>query len=795
MASANLNKNRYPYRPPCSGKWTGKYYLPRRDHFRASENNIPFYKNITQILNHCTPAQRQAPGAITDCGQTGGVADSCTTPCATGCTYLPAPCGGAVTFGNNCYQATGGVINRAQCYKLGFKNVQAFKLWQGSPGFPVETASNATPCDCYSYPPYAPAPHGVRYLQCDVSVVATFESDATYTCGGGGSFATHFSQTSTYSRTININRYTGNVTISNCVDNLVTDAYYVGGVDCGSVCYPGTTNSCVTGIPNPCGDPNTVVQYNCTQTPSAAGTAALATPSCFAPFNGHVIDPTYGEGTIVITVSPTSYHYTFTPDTFFAGGWSISVTLTLSQPYSSDDVQADTEALLAEWDLTNDAAYPWRTDTGVSKAPLVTRDEWGPNDPFAYATSPCGTTGTATGNIIGAPTPAGFGPYWNCAQPNYGDDGSGNLVVLSWGGWSPAWCPQATQWTNDLYATGLYGGAYTGITGSNGNFPFVVQAGPDIDPIGIYEGGCFKQKWAEIILFVKPSHNFARPCGPADRAAIDQTTIDCVHNPGGNLRWPNAPCNCDDPANPGPAAPAPCPPNNPSALDAWNDTGIKGDFVLRDFSYDARGPGEYYRLQAIIAAWNTGSCGAAPSLPSLPRAGATLSNIVCTQSCLTYTSCCPAIVCYTPNGEKPTGGLALGLPRVTLDDTYGTFDYHDIVQWMADFLFQPPHSPDCAGNNWAADNGTCQPCTESDTPTCYYQVPYEEARCLVPAGAPALPAGITPLGATNIGGTWTGNMIAQPYIGGSNYFSVWNYWLNQITTCCDPGEDCEMPPP
>jgi len=53
----------------------------------------------------------------------------------------------------------------------------------------------------------------------------------------------------------------------------------------------------------------------------------------------------------------------------------LNVTGTLSSPITDSTIYADIKTLLDEWDLTDDAQYPWRTDLKTGVAPLVARDE------------------------------------------------------------------------------------------------------------------------------------------------------------------------------------------------------------------------------------------------------------------------------------------------------------------------------------------------------------------------------------------------------------------------------------
>jgi len=55
--------------------------------------------------------------------------------------------------------------------------------------------------------------------------------------------------------------------------------------------------------------------------------------------------------------------------------FSTTVTSTLSSPITDTEIYTDIKALLAAWNLADDEQYPWRTDSKVSIAPLVSRDE------------------------------------------------------------------------------------------------------------------------------------------------------------------------------------------------------------------------------------------------------------------------------------------------------------------------------------------------------------------------------------------------------------------------------------
>ena len=190
--------------------------------------------------------------------------------------------------------------------------------------------------------------------------------------------------------------------------------------------------------------------------------------------------------------------------------------------------------MAGQWDLSDDAVYPWRLDGQTWLNPLVTRDAMpGGPSPQAGTASPSyadpgpdlsgnesyhhtGTLswsnpGTYTGAIIGAPNPAGYDRYFNFKQPVYEFCCDVSLVIddCNWfylAGWGQLSAdpipPAATQWTNKQDGCELMGGA------------FQIQTG---------DGGVVIQKWAET-LDDWPSVNYARPFG-RDRFLIDYAAV------------------------------------------------------------------------------------------------------------------------------------------------------------------------------------------------------------------------------------------------------------------------------
>lgn len=772
---ANLAKNKPPYRVPCGGQWTGEIFIPQFAHYRGADANLPFLKNVTQIFYPECPAPQQlkGPGAIPNCDYTDTHSDTCASPCGI---HSCAPCSSDFNFGPpgaiNCFQKTKQTVNRASCLKIGFKNVQAFKVWHGANGW-----LDSCPCSAAAL-----APPATRYLQVqaqlDVYDYAFNDTRCIGCCDEGDTpviIDTYYRQHDAFSSQVVIGRTNGQATVTQ-VSQETQEAALEGSNPC--------TDSDFLSCSSPSGNcpvsPFTWGYYTYVRLvdvcdPRYIGLVNTIVNACPQNFSHHINssgDPTapfgissiWGNpGVLTVSVSETVIQLNYQDDTIASGGTGIvaAITITLSSPYAGSDCVNDCIFLLAQWNLTDDLVYPFRTDTMVNLAPLVTYDESNRGDPLSAIISPPGTYGGGTGTLLGAPTPCNAAQgccdlYWNPTHPNYSygiidDEGDMGWILGSYGAYSPPWCPQATQWTDNFAASSLYGGAWMGCGGEGSNiFPFP-SLGSDLEPaVSGFSEGCYMQKWAETKMFTKPSHNFARPCG-ADRLAVDQTTINCATGNGGTFRWPDVPCDCDNATNnPGPAAPAPCPPPTGETPNQWNDTGMKGDWAYRILTYNARDIGEYYRGQN----WTTNGCpGSAAGFPGvLPRGGNVLENISTTQSCSKYLNCCPVVICFSPNASDTwTNGVTLPMPATPLDYLYGSFAYADVWQFMVDPLYQTP---------------ACQ----SPAPA----APLEECRVTLPAGAPALPAGII-LGVEQTGNTWTGPMAGEPEVGGAGTPTAWTY--------------------
>lgn len=820
-----------PYRPPCGG-WTKvpSLFLNCHSHFNAGIK-YPIYENVTTVG---TPPV--APSPTPSC-------EYYAPPCGI---VKPNPCSGddVQTIIDNCYQKTPAFTTPSQCKSLaGFKNVVAFKQWFGQYPFTnqdfksdgeledvaikmtVPAQTPPTPPDFVQVQTLDPScAHTPRQANIDTKfLTATLNGMMIYT-------QARAEQTLTFTSTINCT-----LTVDKNSGVITRSAYFYQIEEVSSR------------------SPDPIVQAD-TIDPLLAGLMLQQPPQQNQSFADYYLNRNFinkpptadgSHGPLNISIGEAEWTYDFNgredfpninSETFDTRLIHFSVVLsdsyTLQSGISGNSLNDDHSALLATWDLANDYVYPWRVDELITSAPFVHRDEKAdPIGPLFYGippakvsdgmggmvpwTDPAVTTDTPlTGKIIGAPLTAGYKPFWNKDFKNWifgfppGYTGDNPIwYVNSNGAFSPYWCPSATDWTNARDAAGYYPGAWAATA----------------------NGGLLGCKWAEIYLFAKPSHNFARPCGSKDRCTKDQTTINCVTNPEGSYRFPTAPCDCDDAERQaGPNPPTDCPskssgcPETKVADYKWNDSGPKGNFIVTQYFYDYRDIGENARLQqAYLDRVNQNNQRAIDTTPDFPyppcqilfpvaqvRNGNPLKNIICTDSCVTIHPCAPAVLYCSPNTESFEHGYSFPFNRgVAPDAKYGSRWNLHFLQWMPDPLFQGPACPcgDRTGGQCdytlKADNGSCgadEPAFDTSTgkPFKYFLVPYEEGLAALPKigseTAPALPAGLR-LGCVNLGTedapNWVGPECGELPTGAGlgsplGRYAPWAYWLRQLNYNC-----------
>lgn len=788
-------------RPPCC-TYTGGVFLPNQANAAII---IPQFANVTMLS---TPGGPIAPVSVPDCGSNPDL-----TPPACGSGPYPlVACGvGQINLDGNCYAPTGTTENDSVCQMRGFKGAQAWKSWHGRLAYTSHDQGDMpTELDSVvgeqTFEPIQPASDGVKYLTLSVSASYNFMY-----------FGSNPPDTGSGSRVLSIDQHSGVTTASgsDSVTSGSSSLVIAGLASLYGIAISGeSANDILIGrffdIAIPDLGAGTLTSSNGGHhwvfeiTDTFNGAAVPGIVVTLDVDAGTYVFQGYNElngawliqetETLTYTATTISYSHTINPGWDGTNPRTLTMTGTLSNRYPYSALYADAVALLAQYNLLDHVTNPFRMDALTNSMPFFHYSE--PNYPVGFSTAalvagfidPLATL--YNGTMIGIPTPAGYAPYW---QPNhtiyrFNGDGNDPLWTLSYGSFAPAWCKHCTEWLNEAQIENNYSGAF--VRG-------------DVTGVTV-------QKWAEGMLFSKESHDFARPCGAVDRAAIDQTTITCPGNPNGNPRWPSAPCYCDEPTKPC-ADPA-----DPSVTNPWNDGTVKGDFISRSITFNSRDVGEANRINGAAAARVAYNL-ATPTdpnypLPSIatvtvPRGGNILVNIGVTQQCACFKPCGPTVIVLTPNAE--VGDVNIPFPAPASGDArYGVLQLADVRQWMTDPLWQAPVVP-CAlaaTTVYIEDvTGACGHGLPSTDPTgemayVYYTRRYEEARASLPAigstTAPALPSSML-LGCMQSGNNWLGPQcdvpqlmvatINPPSTGGAVSFAPWAFLQNQLTYNCLDG--------
>jgi len=555
-----------PLRPPCGGwkdKLTG-YSVPTD--YRTADAAIPYWQNTTLVRDYevdnfgvvAHPGgipPYQAPNtngiplicsSVPDCVTDYPATNNNKPRCGPLQPHDVAPydflaCPGTdsthATVDNNCYVKTGSFVNLALCRKLGFKVVQALKWWQGDPGWlhrdNCSTTLGAACGDC-TFTPYHAAAAPCHYLSQSQAINVVQTGDPT---GSGSSI------------TIGLLNLESGATVDRLSGNITFDggswSYTVwlaegsggppgGGLvveDAGTLYHDLTTGNGVGMSP----DTWTNLAYRLfTATADCNGNLVIGAATDWETLvvgviNGTATDPTGGitgsrsvtdttiTGTVILNSAPAGPGVpTITTYTF---------TVTLGSPYYKDhatavaagnptapDVYSDAVNLAAQWDLTNDQVYPWRTDEQLTQGPQISRDEKQAspaNAPYLWVSPPTDVI-NGTGAYVGLPNPAGYAQHFDRNHPNWGycidpDTSTRYDYILSYGEFTPGYLPRpATRWTPLIDA-------------------YVFKPTP-----GVYYSGNLLMlvKWAEVQV-KRPSQNFARPCGN-DRWSYEESSCRVV---------------------------------------------------------------------------------------------------------------------------------------------------------------------------------------------------------------------------------------------------------------------------
>ena len=701
--------------------------------------------------------------------------------------------GGDFTYKGSEYYTDGSTSSFASCRKMGWNAVLACKSWHGRYGFEQSDGcadryrnyfteciqevfgdSCLIPCLAYSETcSFLPAQSQNTTKYCTITAhgAATMGYFQNLSGSGETAFTTNIdvtvsvgknsglvSGTASYSNTSG-SQYTGSdagtafTTITTALRNAIRELCeltcvawydpnipewvgdYVGQHSCGVDCS--CTDKCPSGSGCPegwmPGDPSV---WECTSSyindfnwPRLAG---WTSPSLIA---NNCAPLTYGVfGSAVLTHTDTTLAYSMQGLSSAIFGVNNSwvnghITVELSDPFTSDDINASCEALLARFPLDN--TRNWRTDTEFWKCPTVRYSELEyPIDPSGYvdatmqygyytSSNPTGVTG----ELMGDPLPmtcslAGSGSsyydtFYNPLHPNYVWVG-GYGGFFEWNsngamcncGEGATECPP-DQLTKDDDAMPP---SHRGIFGSAGGFRFYnngasIYAGPSQAYIGEQ---LFVRKYAELFIFSRPSVNWNRPMngsGYNDALTRDSASQDCSQ-PGGpsgdyymDIQYVYGPTGSaytlgqvNEPVGPFnlPAGNEKWSSYNESSESYWNNAGKKYDFVDVTWGYDHRDYKEIERVNSALAA-TFAACRNATGLspqPVIRPITRTLKTVQANQNYVYFTPCKAIVFSVEPSQSRTTwvrhSASFIDLPRIITDAGYGALVRVNGVQWMTD---------------------------------------------------------------------------------------------------------------
>jgi hypothetical protein len=445
--------------------------------------------------------------------------------------------------------------------------------------------------------------------------------------------------------------------------------------------YPFRTDSNVGVAP--------LITYNQHKTQTDPGDAGVA-PAVYSAYDGTAGPATVIHGGYNVTDPNFGTEYVLVDMTFTSGQ-------VVSQPITSS-VQQPSAWTLSQGTLPSGLSLTGNTISGTvsdaagSGGAVIVRVDGLPR---------------YDGSILGQFNPAGYGYTADADFQGHFDfrhitwdsceyEDSEHVVhteyyVKSYGAWTPNYLPaNCTQWTDPVESGIMWI--------QDGNPPEGLRKGGWIhtNSFGTYS---ILQKWMEANCGTWPSHSWDRPCGADDRLLVDQNLITCDEGDGtplceesedltACLRFPGAP-DCD--------------------LDSiWHDNTPKHTFVF--------------------ATWNKDAA-------------------TCTTECLSFSNRCPMLMVISPNSaDRPKNGFftdGYDLTKITADG--GGWSQSDVIQncdslfWQQSKCFDPAflplklyteHPPDIEGGGGFDGLGNALP----------LQI---EPVCEVPAGAPALPDGIS----------------------------------------------------
>ncbi len=228
------------------------------------------------------------------------------------------------------------------------------------------------------------------------------------------------------------------------------------------------------------------------------------------------------------------------------GGIREGYEVTFGTPYTYDQVCADMWAATKTWPFHNRRVCEPRSDDNIPACPLTSYNEVSGATLTFAAEGDVAETKTdgrwpfslvPAGNILGAPLPdkvliggvwkdVAYAPYFDPSWIEYNPEpitveGGSRYVPLRFGGFSPY--RYATQWTDLKFQRNFPNVPFLSYGAIRNRDEVNMPCGTPI----ILDGGIVTgMVYVEHIMFEKPTHNFARPCGE-DRHLMKAGTIRC----------------------------------------------------------------------------------------------------------------------------------------------------------------------------------------------------------------------------------------------------------------------------
>ncbi len=519
---------RTPYDPACGG-WKPVIGMGNchGQHQKHAAIHVPRFTNVTTVDDYhldadgdpigdpIPPYSRPDSSDCDDCYRAGCALPNDKVLCGTWpIDERPSSAGaGQVLLDYNVYQRLAEeTIDLSLCRKIGFKNVQGRKVWHGIFGFmsvdrdvwgPFCDETDSGNCGC-DYRGYQPNPDQTKYLK--AHGVASYITN--------GSLDTPLS--STTDRTAEVGRFDGNTTRTGEAegddDGAAADALLGIQADhpgtlVGLYCAKVAANENVDMVFTQDGDFAWTVTWTHVFGGGDETTGEISVDLFGGTYSCDITTRAAGPSTPITKTEEATLTLTNTTAVWYQRieltpgvGNSLNTqncTITLSVPYTASDLSDDLYGHLSEWNLADDLVYPWRQDAALESGPIVFRDE--ADLPTTPVLSGAPSDSVFSGDILGAPLPAGYGPHFDFDRRN-------EATPDTFGKLNPGPAPTtATKWTPDVTAQPLGPGAWWRHS------------------IG---GVAWAQKWAEILVR-RPRYNFFGPWG-RQRYSLDEQRTGCV---------------------------------------------------------------------------------------------------------------------------------------------------------------------------------------------------------------------------------------------------------------------------